>query len=314
VVRPSGFYVSLLLDVISILAAIGASSAYLHYLAGTVSLWVVVAAAGTFILAGIFPLLFTVNFSRRLLVRLIEVVGLIGFFYDQPFLLLLTAGAATYFFFLWGEWVSRDQLKNGLQIRFGQATKDYINKAITGLCMLAVLLFLPQWQAEQSVLSEGNFRTLYGSSTGFVNQFYQELKLDGNFGEFAQSFVRLQFTGNLAFEQLLPPAKEKAIEEGKAQFVRDLEQSWGMQIPEDKPLSTVAYDYLIRLLEKWRATFGERFLAAWAIVAFFVVRSFGYVVSLFISGIGYFIFQVLLAMNVVHIRGETMMKERIEYS
>lgn len=314
IVRPGGFYLSIFWDILSVGLAVLTSWAYHRYLVMESSLWMPAVAAFVFALFSIFPMLMTKSRNRRIGVSIAQVAGLMSFFWYEPVLLLVSVGTASVFFVLWGDYASRDLLRNGLNFKFSRVTSPYVNKLITAITFLAVMLFLPQWQAEQGFLSRPNFQYVFEYSANFVNQFYPELKLKSTFGEFAKSFVRLQYKGNPVFEQMPTSAKEKAVADASVQFQEGMQRSWNMELSEGASLGDIFYQYLIQLFEKWRGNFGERFLAAWAIAMFFIVRAGGFIASLVIGSLGYFFFQLLLAMDVIHLYGESAMQEQLEYS
>lgn len=313
VARPAGFAISFLLDAAALLGAAAFGFFYRSHLGGG-SIGPVLIAATFFAVASIFCMLLIRSMSRRFGAIALQVIALLGFFYDEPFAFLLPVGLSVFFFLAWGEMASRDEQKNSLEIKFFRITRPFLNKFITGLALFSVLLYLPHWDAERSFFSPQNFDGVFAGAAQVANQFYQEINFTGSFGDFAESLVKFQFQSNNTYKQLLPAAQDQIVVQERGKMIDELQKSLGVEVRENQSTSSVFYDYLIQRLNGWRDSFGERFLAAWAIVVFFLLRGFGFFFSAIAGGIAFFIYQLLLALGLVHIVGESRMKEVLEFS
>jgi hypothetical protein len=312
--RPPGFWTSIILDAVAVLAAVASSWLYRGFLIGEASVVVLLIAVGVFSVVSVFQALLARSQSRRILILLLETIALVGFFYDLPLKYLAPVAAGGFLFFFWGEIATEREVENSLEIKFFSAIKPQLNRIITALSLLAVLLYLPQWNAEQSFLSRKTFDGAYVWATNLVHNFYGELRFQGSIGEFAESFVRFQYAGNNTFNQLLPAAQDKIVSDARAQVLSDLEAKAKIQVNESDPANLVAYRYFIQQFNNWKETFGAKFLLAWALIAFLVLRGFGFLFYIVIGFLAYCTYQVLLATNVIKVVGESRMKEAIEYS
>lgn len=313
VAQPAGFVTSIVIDVAGLFGALAFSYFYQSYLGGG-SLVAVVAAAIFFAVASIFGMLLIRDTGRRLGVLALQVVALFAFFYDESFAFLLPIGASTFLFLAWGDIMSREEKKNAIEIKFLRIVRPFLNKFVTGLALAAVLLYLPRWDAERSFFSPQNFDSVFAISAQVANQFYQEIHFTGNFKSFAESLVRFQFQSNNAYKQLVPAAQDKIVEEERGKMIDELQRALGVRVRESQSTSSVFYEYLIQRLSGWRDSFGERFLAAWAIVVFFIIRGFGFFFGTIAGGVAFFVYQLMLAIGVVHIVGESRTKEILEFS
>ena len=312
--RPPGFYKSFILEALSIALALFAGYFYRQYLSlGTGLIPGLLCLLGLALISPMLMLL-TKSTGRRALVLVLEIIAFLVFFYSGEIVFLVSTGAAAFMFMFWGEAVGRRQAGNSLTLHFFQVCGPLLSRLVTAFALMFILLYLPQWKAEESFLSSPSFNELYNVSIKFVKQFVPEWKLDSTFEDFAKSFTRAQLQGNFTFLQLLPAAQDKAINDNAAKVMEDLGQSLGIELSPKQPLSLVFYNFCIRLLENWKEKFGNQFLFAWAVVFFFVLRGFGGIFLWIASGLGYFLFQLLIATGFIRLVGESRMHEVVEFS
>ncbi len=314
IIRPPGFYISIALDALTVLAAIFFGLFYRGYLKSDTSVVWTVFFFVLFALLSVFGMLLTKSPGRRISVLVLATVGIAAFFYDLPFPFLASSALAAFGFMLWGEMLSRTELQSALAIKFFKVVHPQLNKLITALVLLAVLFYLPQWNAAGDFISPYAFDRLYGFSSRVTTLLYPEFKLDSSIEAFAKSFAEFQLKTNLAFLQLLPAAKERAVEEAAKQVLVSLGEWAGSKVDPTAPLSSLFYQVMLKSLRGWQEKFGGQLMLIWGVVMFFILRSVGGLAHLVLAGVGFFIYQSLLATDFIKIVGESRMRETLEYS
>lgn len=314
VIRPPGFYSSIILDVLIILSALVLGFSYHGFLKNEISLIWAILAFSFFALFSIFGMLLTKNTGRRIGIIMLSVLCIMTFFYYLPFPFLVGSGIAAFLFLFWGEMLSRRELQNSLNIKFFKIVNFYLGKMITAIALLAALLFLPQWDASANFISPSAFSRLYDFSSRVVEIFYPELKVNSSVGTFIQSFAEFQLRNNPLFLQLLPAAKDQIIQETSKQISARLSEWAKIEINSDAPLSSFLYKLLVKFLKDWRENFGNKFMLTSGIVLFLILRSVGWLLHLILVTLGFFIYQSLLAVNFIRVVGESRMREILEYS
>lgn len=314
IVRPPGFYTSIALDALTVLSAILFGLFYRGYLRSDISVaWAWIFSA-LFALFAVFGMLLTKNFSRRLVILSLAILGIAVFFYDVPVLLLAGASATALGLLIWGEMLSRAELQNALTIKFFKVVRPQLSKLITALVILVVFLYLPQWNAAGNLISSSAFDRLYRFFSRATMLLYPELELGSSAGAFAESFAEFRLKTNPAFLQLLPAAKERAVAEAAKQILTGLGNWAGTEISPATPLSSLFYETTLKNLQGWQKKFGSQLMFVWGMIMFFVLRWIGGIARLLLASIAFFVYQSLLAVNFIKIVGENRMHETLEYS
>jgi hypothetical protein len=314
VVRPPGFYASLVLDVVTVLSAAMFGFFYRGYLMKGTGLFSAIAAFVPFAITSIFGMLLTKSLSRRLIVLAFATLGIVAFFYTLPYSFLIGVTLAFFGFLIWGEVLSRAELQNSLNIRFFRVIRPQLNKLLTASALLAVLLYLPQLNAAEDIISPETFNRIYAFSARTAAFLYPELKFDSSAEVFARSFAEFQLKTNLTFLQLLPPARERVLQEATKQVLAGLSEWADFEISPPAPLSSPFYKIISDSLKSWQEKLGDKFRLLWGVGVFFLLRGLGGLLHFIIGGISFFIYQSLLAADFIKIVGESRVHETLEYS
>lgn len=314
IIRPAGFYLSIALDAFVLGSAVLSGFFYRGYLRNDISVFWVVFFFFLFALASVFGMLLTKNLTRRLSVLGLATLGIAVFFYDLPFTFLAGSALAAFGFLVWGEMLSRGELQNTMNIKFFKAVRPQLNKLITAMAFLAVLLYLPQWSATGDLISPAAFERIYGFSARVTTLLYPELNLNSSVEAFSKSFAGFQLKTNLAFLQLLPAAKERAVTEATKQVLTRFTEWANVEVSPLDPLSSLFYKVFVKNLASWQEKLGDQLLFVWGIIIFFLVRGVGGILHLVVSGVAFFIYQSLIAANFIKVVGESRMHETLEYS
>jgi len=311
--RPAGFWLALGIDILAVLTALSVGTLYFRWIEKGGGLAWLIALTALLSLLLFFGSLFTLSKKRRLLIAILAAAGLVAAFYSVPLRFWLAVFGVIALFLLWAEAQSGELIRNSLTFRYPRIASAYFNKLITGLVLAAVLLFLPFFSADRAFFSPDGFRSFFLSLEGAVNNFYLNLQLDGTIADFAESVAAEKLAGNPAYTQLLPAAKDSALIESRNQILESLRQLLQMPIEPEESTTQVFYRYSLNTVDYWQDRFGGRFLAIWGILLFIVIRGFGFVFYVVTAGLGYFLLQILLAMDVYSIVGESAVKETLVY-
>jgi hypothetical protein len=314
IIRPPGFYFSIALDALTILSAGLFGFFYRGYLQDGMSLLWASFVLAFFAVLSVLGMLLTKSFWRRSGVIALSVLGMVAFFRGLPFSLLAAAASAAFGFMLWGEALARAELKNALEIKFFRIVRPQLGKLITAVSLLVTLLYLPQWNASGDFISPEIFARFYGFASGAAMRFYPELTLNSSVEAFARSFAEFQLKDNRVFSELPPTAQEQAVKSAAAEVMLGMSKWAGGEVSPQASFASFAYEFTLKKLKDWQGKFGGQIGFAWGVAIFLILRSAGSVLSPILSGIVFFVYQSLLAVNFIKIVGESRTRETLEYS
>lgn len=311
----SGFYLALVLDVLTVAFALWAGLLYRGFLGGGNSL------AGTIIVAVLFAtflaigLYLTKKTARRVLVLAGAVAGLFLFFFLSGNVAHAGAGAAlTFLLLLWGEALGRARVANSIGLSFFHGVQPLLAKASTALVLSGLILFVPYWTPARAFLSSSDFDSYFRVVGGTLHRFYEEIDFSNSFDEFALSLAHYELLGNQEFKSLPVPRQAEVVKEVTAKVKESMGRT--LQVgPEEggKTMGAIFYRLLTRTLGDMQARFGGWFLAGWVAVLFVMLRGIA-VFFYWLAGLfGLIIFHSLIALGAVRIRGETRTQEVVEY-
>jgi len=311
--KPRGFYKSMVLDILGVLAAFFVGYAYFEFL---YRVWPLSAPLGAFLLLAVILTLEALvgeGLLRRIGIVLCEVVAFLLPFYAFDARILAAAGVLAFIFFLAGYVQCRRELDHSTTIRFFRSTHGVVAKAVTAALFVAIILYTPMATGGMVFLSESAFNGVFTWAAGLANNFYPTLSLTGSFDDFARSVARGGLTSNAAFEALPPAEQDAAVAAAASQVESNLAKSFDMTVSSTTPTSDVVYNIITYTLQGWRAHFAVWFTVGWEITLFLVLRCIG----IFAIWIGQFVtmivYELLLAAGFIHIAEESQTKEVITF-
>ncbi|MFH0891103.1 MAG: hypothetical protein V1856_03660 [Candidatus Liptonbacteria bacterium] len=312
---PPGFWSGLAVDLIVIFLACAFGYLYFRYLVdGGKFIWYAMVIAALLLMVSLFDTLLTKSFGRRVVIVLAEVIVMsLWFIKSGVFNFTVSVAAATAFFMLWGELQSRREMNNGLEMQFFKISKYQINKGITALILFVVLSYLPLYSYDRIFLSENVFASVYGWAASVVKGMYPELELTSSLNEFVGSITNLKAREDPEFESLPANAQKLILGQLNSQTIEFIKGKININISETQPMHLIFYNYLQNMVQNWERQFGDRFLATWAIIVFFILRSLGFILYLAVSILSFFVYQILLATDFIKIVGESCTHETLEY-
>lgn len=314
ITRPSGFYKSILLDALAIAAAFAFGWSLQLFFRNALPSWAVLIAVTFFALFSTFEVFLVKGFGRRFFVILLEVVAVAGLFYAEALKFLIPAAVLLFVFLVWGEIAARRELENNLEIRFFKMSGLFLKKFMTAVVFFMVILYLPRWNPDSLFFSRRSYDVMFAWAMGIANGFYPEIDFHSTLQNLATSVVRSQFRGAPGFANLSPLEQEKAMAQGASDLLKKLGESIGIAVKPDNTLGDVVYGAITHTLEGWHREYGDWFLAGWAILLFFVLRGLSAIFYPLVAFIEFTLYELCIALNLIHIAGESRTHEVVEFS
>ncbi|HUX36231.1 MAG TPA: hypothetical protein VMV71_04400 [Candidatus Paceibacterota bacterium] len=310
--RPKGFYKTIGLDALSVLSAIWVGYACGDFLQNGAVLNFAISVF-PFLILNSFETILIKSLGRRFLVIAAETVIFLLFFYRDPQIYLFAAGGAFLAFSLWGEIMSRSLVSTSLEVNFLKFTAPFFKKTITGLILFTIIIFVPNWNKNNVFISPAAFGGVFVWSSGIAQNFYPELNFNSTVNDLARNITSYQLSSS-AYYKTLPGAVQKSVFDQTLPQISDrLKQVLGGNLSGDEKISDVLYKIILNSLNSWRADYGAWFIFAWIAVVFLASRTIGAFVWWLSALISWLIYQFLVALNFVAIRGETVTKEALAF-
>ncbi len=312
ITRPKGFYKSIALDFLTV-----ASAFYFGY-----SVSNFLETGGVVALSfGVFPILLFSSLEvilvksllRRFFILALEAIAILLFFLNEQMFYLAVAGGVFLIFSLWGEILSRSEILNCIEVRFLKSTLPLLKKIMTALAFIVIIFYLPHWDNNNIFISKQAFGGVFVWSTGFIHDFYPEIKFDSSVNDLAKQITVYQLTGTHPYEDLPVVAQQALLNQILSQTQEQLKKFLGSNLTGDETLRDVSYDIITKSLVSWREQFGGWFIAAWLAVLFLLARSFGAIILRLSALISLLVYQFLVALNFIAIRGESTTKETVKF-
>ncbi len=314
ITRPNGFYASIFVDVFSIFLALLTSWTYRSALSGSISINWVIAAATVFTVFSVFGMLLGDRAPRRAVVMLLQTAAFLVFFADTPWQLLVVGSLATYLLLVFGHTMSYRDLSNSLEIRFLKIVRPQIKRITTALVLLGVLLYLPQWRAEEAFMSPETFNAFFTGAANAAARLYPEIRFNSTVGSFAESIAQSELQRDPRFTSMPESVRIQAFVQATAQVIVGIKKSLSVDARPDQGLGQFLYEFLKLSLERWEKKFGSQFLVVWAVAAFLLIRSLGTIFSLGVSIASALLYELLIATNAIQVIPESQMREVVRYT
>lgn len=311
---PRGFWKTIGLDICTVLAAANLGYTYSLYFEDKRTFGILCASAVAYALLSLFQAFFMANIGRRVFVMLLEILGLIAFFFAMPFDALVIVIFATFIFFLWGYLAARAELRNGLEVRFFRTARAHATKFMTGILLALVLLYAPHFTPDKPFMSEEGFGAFMGSISSLTQKVYPNMDMTASAGKIAENFAASQLKGSPDYDKMSDAQKTQFVSQTTRQILENMSKSLGVVIDPDMPVWKAIYGYMNALLKTLRMNLGEKFTLTWALLLFFVIRGIAIPFVWALIFVGFLFYQLLLALNFGHITGERRTQEVLELS
>lgn len=283
------------------------------FLAGDGNLYLTVIAAAVFIAISSLNTLLKKDFFHRGVVIVLESLVFTLIFWGLPVWVLLSTFLVVLVMSLWGAVSGRAEMDNSLEVKFFRITHKPLGRTITALSVVAILLYVPNWQDKANFISEKAFDSMFATSKNVVGRLYPEFNFNSDMNALAESLAQTKLNENSQY-QLLPPAvKAEVAKKTSSEVVKSLGQNLGLELTGTEDIATVLYKYILKLLESWRTKLGGAFLVIWGITVFLFIRGIGTFVGYFVAFFAYVIYHVLLSSGFIKIESELQAKEVVDF-
>jgi hypothetical protein len=310
---PHAFYKTLAIDILTVGAAFWMGNSFGAYLSGAGDLLMPVISTIAFSAFSVVNTLLATQKMRRVGVIALEVIAILFTLQTLSLQILGIAAGVLFFFLLWGALNTYAGTQNSLKLKFFYATRSELGKIMTALSLGAIVLAFPQLNKNNLFLSEGSFESFFGSIISSVANFYPQIDFKNNIGAFAKSIADFQISGNPAFAELPQGSRDLIAQQASDQIIGILKNA-GVTVSAQESLTKAAYDLIVTTFGRWRNKFGDAFVGIWGVLLFFVIRSTAALAVWAINIVAFLIYQLLFALNLIHIAGEPATREVAEYT
>jgi hypothetical protein len=311
----SGFSWKLIVfDVLAVILAAALGYSCLLYFAGGINFILFLVLAALFLLASFFAFLLTPDPRRRLVVAFLQMLAFLVFFYAVKPSTIAAAALILAVFYFMGSRESRGLAENSLKFRMRPVARAYMKKIFLGLAIAVIILYLPQGSSGNVFVSRERFQQWYNGTTELVERFYSGIDLGSSVGAFTEDIVRAQVSFDPQFQALPPDLQEEAIRQGARELVSSTARDIGFVLTPEMPLAEAFYKYLLERFTEFREQFGQSFTVVWGVALFAIVWSLGTVFIWIVIGFALIVYELLAALNIVRVVGETRTKEIVQLS
>jgi small basic protein len=306
-------YKAFTVDGVAVLSAALFGYAYYAYLSRGFSVWLLLAAFTFFAVLAALQVFLSTHVGQALTVILLESIGVVGFFWRDNWQILLITWAVVFVFLAWGYLSGRGRLVNSIDIPFFGTSGTTLGKFTTGLLIFMVLIYAPQIGGNPLVVSQKSFRSFFNWAASVANGFYPEISLNGSFGNFSESFTKMELQNNPSFNNLTQDQQTVAITQGTQQFEQDFLGNASSSVATSSPASDAFYNVLQGMMNAWQAQSGGWFVVGWAAVIFIALRSIGVVFIWLAQFVTLMFYELLLATGFMKITEEEHVREIIGF-
>jgi hypothetical protein len=313
--RGAGFWKSIILDLASVLSAGLFGFSYYRYLTQGSSVWFIFAALIFFAVTSVLQVFLAKKANRRVLVILFEVLALMAFFWQDSWQIIAITSLIMLVMLIWGYFSGYSRFRNSIQIPFFGASGNILGKFTTGVLLFMILSYVPQLNGGGNalVVSQQSFRTFFDWASGLVNNYYPSLSLNGSFGNFSDSFSKMELQNNPNFQSLNTSEQNLEVQQASTQFANNLSQTASTTLATSTPTSDAFYNVLNGVLSAWKSQSSGWFDIGWATVLFIGLRTLGILFVWIAQFISLIFYEILLASGFMKVSEEAHKREVIEY-
>ncbi len=312
--RPPGYWKSIMLDFLSVFAALAFGYVYFRYLTVGISPWYVIGTFFVFSALSVLQVFLARNIVRRTFIVLAEAIALVApfVFYDDWQIVALT-GAVAFVVLIWGYFISHSEAHNSLELQFFRISRNVLGKVVTAAIVFMILVYAPQVDGRGTFFPQANFKTFFDWAAGSLSGFYPGISFTGSFGQFAGDVAKSELQKNPTFSTLSPQAQDAAIAQASTQLAQGVANTTGIVPAPSDLMSTVVYNYIVAALSGWRNRFQSQFIFIWAIVLFLALRTIGVVFVWAAQLVSLVVYEILLAAGFMHIEKAAQTQEIVQY-
>lgn len=313
ITAPAGLIKSIVLDAVIVVLSLVSGFLLSSYLAGGTGFWTLIVGIGVFMAVSVLGTLLTKDPWHRAGVIGLESLFFLLPFWGAPFDLLSICFGIMVVFLLWGEYLSREDASNSVEIRFFHVIKRPLSKILSAVAMVGVILYIPVWNKNPSFISEATFDSIYSVSTKVMGGLYPEFKFSSDIGTFAKSVAQNQLEKTMNFNLLPAAIKNQALNDLSQKILDSLGNTFGFKLDAKNTFGETIFAFLNKSLSDLRLKFGTTFLTIWGIAVFLFVRSLATLLGYVISFVSFLLYHSLIAFGIVRVRTENKPHEVVEF-
>lgn len=308
-VRPPGFYKELVLDGLTVLLAGATGLAISLYVVDVLPLWAMLTCFGLWLSLSVALTAATQSVWRRLLVFLGEAGAIFMLAYSVSSEYFGAAIAIFLVLGIWGIRGSRSEFRNNLNLQLLRSGKPQISRTLTAFVFLVLILAVPHNMDSGEYLSDSIFRNVFGLATNAAHSLYPEIRFNMTLGDLAQDLARYKVEQLDYFKQLPEDVQADQLAQAGAQITDQLGKIVGQDLKPDITVETILHKTIYSALGALRKSYGTWFDLVWVILAFFVFRGLAILLGWAISLAAFFVYQFLVALGALTVRGEAQVQE-----
>lgn len=311
--KPSSYYKTIGLHILTVLSAFLFGFLYSRYLSGGISIAYVLSALVIYLVMTSLESILVNNLRMRAVVIGLEVFALILMFGYVPIGILATAIFALAFFSVLGEIVARKKMSNSIRPSYLKIARSKTTRMVTAISLMVILFYAPRLDQNGNLISKGAFDRLFQQVVGIANKIYPTLNFEESVSDFAESLANQSLVKNPEFDELDPKNQSTSVAKSGEKIIEDLEKNLKIKINPSEKLSDVAYFVVSNKLNNLQESMKDQFRLGWLIILFFIIRSFGFLVTIVVSVIVGGLIHSMISTNFIHVVGESRTKESIKF-
>ena len=310
-----GFWRAAVLDLLSILSAFFFGYAYFRHVTTGLSLWYLFVLFLIFAASSVLQVFLGKSVGRRTLVVIAEAIGIVApFVFFESITIVVIAGAIVFIFLFSGYLWSRSAMQNAMEVQFFGVTRNATGKIVSAVILAMLILYIPQAQGAGLFIPQGSFNVLFNWTAGLMSNFYPGIPFTDSFGNFATAYVTTRLQSEPSFTSLTSAQQSAAVTQAATALSVSVTQATGKAPTADKPVSNVAYDYLVAVIAALKNKLQDQFVIWWIVILFVILRTVG-VLAVWIAQLASLVvYEVLLASGFMRIAETTQTKETVVYS
>ncbi|MBI4085605.1 MAG: hypothetical protein HY432_03845 [Candidatus Liptonbacteria bacterium] len=306
-------YKFFILDVLAVASAAFLGYSYYDFLKNG-PLLLLATAFFLFLALSAFKVMLIKSFFHRILVLLLESVALLPFFYLTPRSYLVWAAVLFFSVSILGEMSSRSRISNSLEVKFIMFTAPVFRASTVAFILFALLMYIPGLDNNKIFVSQNTFSSMFASSSWLLHDIYPLLDTNLSLKQFSERIALSKLSGTPAYESMAESDKLTFWKNASIQISDQIKKALDGNITDDQKVSDILYKVITDRLSKSESQFGYWFIALWTALVFVIAYSFGYV-AWWICALGTLaIYELLIAVNVIAVRGESITKETVMFS
>lgn len=311
------YYKALIFDFLNLFLS-GVFGFYVYrYLNNQNSFWFILVLGILFLTIIIFESALNFNWTRRIIVLFLETILFFYFFLQKEFINIILILAVAFFILrLWGEFQTKRNFENSLEIKFLKFTKPTFSSAVAAILLVAIGFYILNFKDNQVFISQYFFNSFWTIFANVYNKIYPEINLDGSLNDFIRSLVILNFKdqGMGFLKNLSSEEREKILNEATIQTQKEFVKKFNLENADfNQSLKETIYLYLETKLENWYKNLNFYFLIIWAIVLFWIGYGLFLFLKIFLNIWLFIVFEIFLALEIINISGQTKTKEILTF-